>query len=47
MLGFDTCYELDGFLRARGIFLHCTPADLTREREILDRLGDVADHGSR
>ena len=47
MLGFETRYELDGFLKARGIFLDYTPADLTRERETLDRLGDLADHGSR
>ena len=47
MLGFETRYELDGFLKARGIFRDDTPADLTRERDTLDRLGDLADHGSR
>lgn len=39
MLGFETRYELDGFLKARGIFLDYTLEDLTRERETLDRLG--------
>ena len=39
MLGFETRYELDGFLKARGIFLDYTLEDLKRERETLDRLG--------
>ncbi len=39
MLGFATRYELDGFLKARGVFLDYTLQDLRREREILDHLG--------
>ncbi len=32
-------YELDGLLKARGIFHDYTLADLEREQETLDRLG--------
>lgn len=32
-------YELDGFLKQRGIFHHYESADLKREQETLDRLG--------
>lgn len=32
-------YELDGFLKARGIFHEYTRADLERDQETLDRLG--------
>ncbi len=32
-------YELDGFLKQRGIFHEYTLADLEREQETLDRLG--------
>jgi len=39
VLGFATRYELDGFLKARGVFLDYTPEDLRRERETMDRLG--------
>ncbi len=39
LLGFATRYELDGFLKARGIFLDYTPTDLRQERQTLDRLG--------
>jgi Uncharacterised protein family (UPF0175) len=39
MLGFETRYELDGFLKARGVFLAYTMEDVRRERETLDRLG--------
>ena len=39
LLGFATRYELDGFLKARGIFHDYTRADLERERDSLDRLG--------
>ena len=39
MLGFETRYELDGFLKERGVFLAYTMEDLRRERETLDRLG--------
>jgi hypothetical protein len=38
LLGFETRYELDGFLKAHGIFRDYTQADLDRERENLDRL---------
>lgn len=39
LLGFGTRAELDGFLKARGLFEEFTPADLEREREDLRRLG--------
>ncbi|MDQ2804137.1 MAG: UPF0175 family protein [Pseudomonadota bacterium] len=39
LLGFATRYELDGFLKERGVFHDYTRADLERERESLDRLG--------
>ena len=39
VLGFDSRGELDGFLKARGIYEDCTPEDLGRERRTLDRLG--------
>ena len=39
MLGFETRYELDGFLKERGVFHAYTMEDLRRERETLDRLG--------
>ena len=39
MLGFETRYELDGFLKERGIFHQYTREDLRREQETLDRLG--------
>lgn len=39
MLGFETRYELDGFLKERGVFLAYTMEDLRREQETLDRLG--------
>lgn len=39
MLGFATRYELDGFLKDRGVFLDYTLDDLRREQETLDRLG--------
>ena len=39
MLGFETRYELDGFLKERGVFHAYTTEDLRRERETLDRLG--------
>jgi predicted HTH domain antitoxin len=32
-------YEVDGFLKERGIFHDYTQADLEREQETLDRLG--------
>ena len=39
MLGFETRYELDGFLKDRGVFHDYTLDDLRREQETLDRLG--------
>jgi len=39
MLGFASRYELDGFLKERGVFLDYTLEDLRREQETLDRLG--------
>ncbi len=39
LLGFETRYELDGFLKARGVFLAYTMENLRREQETLDRLG--------
>jgi hypothetical protein len=39
MLGFATLNEMDGFLKAHGVFEPYTMADLEREREALDRLG--------
>lgn len=37
MLGFETRYELHGFLRDRGVFPDYKAADLQREREVLQR----------
>lgn len=39
LLGFGTRYELDGFLKDRGVFHNYTAADLERERESLRQLG--------
>jgi hypothetical protein len=39
LLGYETIYELDAFLKAHGVFDPCTLADLERERQNLDRLG--------
>ena len=39
ILGFGTRGELDGFLKARGVYEDYTPEDLERERRTLDRLG--------
>jgi Uncharacterised protein family (UPF0175) len=39
LLGFETGYEIDGFLKAHGVYHDYTLADLEREREALDRLG--------
>jgi len=39
ILGFGTRAELDGFLKAHGVFEEYTLADLERERQTLDRLG--------
>ena len=39
LLGFEIRAELDGFLKAHGVFEPYTLADLERERQDLDRLG--------
>ncbi len=39
LLGFHTHYELDGFLKAHGLFEPYTLDDLKRERRDLKRLG--------
>jgi hypothetical protein len=39
VLGFGTREQLDGFLKAHGLFEDYTLADLDRERQTLDRLG--------
>jgi len=39
LLGFGTRYELDGFLKAHGVYEDYTMEDLEREREDLRRLG--------
>jgi len=33
MLGFETRYELDGFLKERGVYFEYTDEDLAREEE--------------
>lgn len=39
VLGFETRYELDGFLKEHEAWLNFTTADLERERAALRRLG--------
>lgn len=39
LLGISTRYELDGFLKARGVFEEYTLQDLEQERQTLERLG--------
>ena len=39
LLGISTRYELDGFLKAHGVFEEYTLADLEQERQTLERLG--------
>ncbi len=39
VLGFETRGELDGFLKARGIYEDYTIADFRREQQALDQLG--------
>jgi Uncharacterised protein family (UPF0175) len=38
-LGFEVLNDLDGFLKAHGIFEHYSASDLERERRTLDELG--------
>ena len=39
LLGISTRYELDGFLKAHGVFEEYTLQDLEQERQTLERLG--------
>ena len=39
ILGFETRYELDGFLKAHAVWLDYTRQDLEQDRETHDRLG--------
>jgi hypothetical protein len=39
LLGFETRYEVHGFLKEHGILLHYTLEDLERDRQTHDRLG--------
>jgi len=39
LLDIPTRYELDGFLKARGVFEDYTLEDLERDRQTLERLG--------
>jgi hypothetical protein len=39
LLGFETSYELDGFLKAREIWIDYPLEDAIREQRSLDRLG--------
>jgi hypothetical protein len=39
LLGFETGYELDGFLKTHGVLMKVTAEDLRRDVETLQRLG--------
>jgi hypothetical protein len=39
LLGFETSYEIDGFLKAHNVYEDCTLQDLEQELEGLRRLG--------
>ena len=39
MLGFETSFQLDGFLKAHDVWIDYTTEDLERERASLERLG--------
>jgi hypothetical protein len=39
LLGLETRYEMDGFLKAHGVYEDYTMADLEREQESLRQLG--------
>ena len=39
LLGFETRYELDGFLKAHGILMSVTTEDVRRDVQTLQRLG--------
>jgi hypothetical protein len=38
MLGIESRYELDGFLKEHGVYLEYSLEDLEREKELLDKL---------
>jgi hypothetical protein len=40
-LGFETGYELDGFLKQHQVWIEYDAQDLARERASLDRLGSI------
>lgn len=39
LIGIETSYQLDGFLKAHGIWIDYTVEDAAREQSSLDRLG--------
>ena len=39
ILGIETSYQLDGFLKAHGIWIEYTAQDAARERQSFERLG--------
>jgi hypothetical protein len=39
LLGIETSYQLDGFLKAHDIWIDYTPEDAAREQRSFDRLG--------
>lgn len=39
LLGIETSYQLDGFLKTHGIWIDYTSEDAVREQRSLDRLG--------
>jgi hypothetical protein len=39
LLGIETSYQLDGFLKGHAIWIEYTPQDAERERRSLERLG--------
>jgi hypothetical protein len=39
LLGFETSFEIDGFLKAHNVYEDYTMEDFERERETLERLG--------
>ena len=39
LLGFESRYELDGFLKAHGILMNVTTEDVRRDVQTLQRLG--------
>jgi hypothetical protein len=39
MLGFETSYEIDGFLKAHNLYMKCSMEDFEREWDAVKRLG--------